>query len=105
MKNKNVRYGILALDLLWSIAALCIALSLRYPSAHYGIDFGRRIQLYLPLVFVTFVAWPFLYLEMNLDGFRGGWQLPAILSKATVAVALLMTVILALAFMSQHFYY
>lgn len=104
MKNQNFRYGILAFDLLWVIAALWIALGLRYAASSDGIDFGHRLGLYFPLVLVALVVWPALYFEMNLDGFKGGWQFAAILSKATVAVVLLMMTILALAFLTQYFY-
>jgi lipopolysaccharide/colanic/teichoic acid biosynthesis glycosyltransferase len=41
---------------------------------------------------------------MSLDGFKGGWHFPAILSKLIVAVSLLMVVVLAFAFLTKHFY-
>src|SRR5260370_41634864 len=41
---------------------------------------------------------------MRLDGFEGGWQLPAILSKIVVAVSVVLLVLLAVAFLTKGFY-
>jgi len=45
------------------------------------------------MLLAAVVAWTLLYFEMNLDGFNGGWQFPAILSKLIVAFSLLMVVV------------
>jgi lipopolysaccharide/colanic/teichoic acid biosynthesis glycosyltransferase len=40
---------------------------------------------------------------MQLDGFRGGWHLPAMVSKVFLAVSCLMAVLLSLGYLLQHF--
>jgi len=56
------------------------------------------------MLLAAVVAWTLLYFEMNLDGFNGGWQFPAILSKLIVAVSLLMVVVSSFAFLTKHYY-
>ncbi|HVZ62047.1 MAG TPA: sugar transferase [Terriglobales bacterium] len=50
------------------------------------------------------LIWTVLSLRMQLDGFKGGWSLPAILSQSAVGVGLLMTALLALAFLARELY-
>ena len=104
MKTQKIRYGILAADLLWILGALALAIGLRYAGAEDGIDFSARFQAYLLMILAAGVAWTYLYLEMSIDGFRGGWHFPAVLSKVIVAIALLMTVVLAVGFISKQYY-
>jgi len=56
------------------------------------------------MILTAIAAWTFLYFELKLEGFSGGWHFPAILSKLIVAVSLLMVVVLAFAFLTQHSY-
>jgi len=104
MKIRKIRYLILGADLLWVIGALGVAIRLRYAGARDEIGFMEHFQTYSLMLVVAFVVWVLLYFEMSLDGFKGGWHLPAILSKVIVAVSLLMVVVLAFAFLSQHNY-
>lgn len=101
---RNIRYWILTADLLWLVGALALAIRLRYVQVQDGISFSEHIQTYSMMMLVSFVVWTLLYFEMNLDGFIGGWQIPAILSKAIVAVFVQMIAISALAFLTQHNY-
>src|SRR2546426_523864 len=50
------------------------------------------------------IAWSFLYFNMRLDGFQGGWHLPTMISRVIVAVSLLMAFVLAFAFLARHYY-
>jgi lipopolysaccharide/colanic/teichoic acid biosynthesis glycosyltransferase len=104
MKIRNIRYWILIADLVWLFVALGLAIELRYVGTRDGIRFTGHFQLYTLMMLVAFVVWTLLYFEMSLDGFKGGWQFPAVLSKAIVAVSLLMVVVLAFAFVTQHNY-
>ncbi len=104
MKIRNIRYWILTADLLWVLGALGLAIGLRYAGTRDGTGFTEHFQTYSLMIIAAFVAWALLYFEMSLDGFKGGWHLPAILSKAIVAVFLLMIVVLALAFLTQRNY-
>jgi lipopolysaccharide/colanic/teichoic acid biosynthesis glycosyltransferase len=104
MKVRNIRYWILAADLLCVFGALVFAIGLRYTSTIDRISFIAHLQTYSLMVLVALVVWTLLYFEMSLDGFKGGWQFPAVLSKIIVAVSLLMLVVLAFAFLTQHNY-
>jgi lipopolysaccharide/colanic/teichoic acid biosynthesis glycosyltransferase len=104
MRVKNIRYLMLAADLLWVLGALAIGISLRYVRQEDLNDFAQHFQDYSFAIVAAIVAWTFLYFEMSLDGFKGGWHFPTIVSKLFVAVSLLMVVLLAAAFVTQHFY-
>jgi lipopolysaccharide/colanic/teichoic acid biosynthesis glycosyltransferase len=103
MKIQNIRYGILIADLLWMLVALQIALQLRYGT---GSVAGGRAHLldYALMLSTAALIWLYLYFEMRLDGFQGGWHLPAVITRAIVAVTVLMAFVLASAFLAQHFY-
>jgi lipopolysaccharide/colanic/teichoic acid biosynthesis glycosyltransferase len=105
MKIRIIRNCILAADLLLlAPGALGLAIVLRYAGTRDGIRFLEHSQAYLPMMLVVFGAWTFLYFEMNLDGFKGGWLFSTILANAIVGVFLLMMVVLTLAFLTQHYY-
>ena len=104
MKIGKIRHGILSADLLWVLGALALAIGLRYAGAPDGITFAEHFKSYYLLLFTAAPTWTLLYFEMSLDGFKGGWHFPAILSKTIVAISLLMVVVLALAFLTQHNY-
>src|SRR6267378_6679976 len=101
MKIQNIRYGMLTADLLWVLGALGLGIGLRYAGMKDSIDFASRFQSYSLMLVAAVVAWTLLYFEMNLDGFKGGWHFPAILSKLIVAVSLLMVVVSSFAFKSE----
>lgn len=103
MKIQKIRYLILAGDLVWAVVSLGLAIGLRYIGTQDAIGFTEHFQAYALMVLAA-VAWTLLYFEMGLDGFKGGWHFPAILSKLIVAVSLLLVVVLALAFLGGHFY-
>jgi len=104
MKLRKIRSWILAADLLWVLGALGLAIRLRYAGARDEIGFMEHFQTYSLMLLVAFVLWTLLYFEMGLDGFKGGWHLPAILAKVIVAVSLLMVVVPAFGFLTQHNY-
>ena len=104
MKTQSARYWILAADVLWLFGALEIAIKLRYAGAGASADFNAHFEAYFLLVLVAVVVWSLLYFEMELDGFRGGWHFPAILSQLIVAEAFLMVALLAVAFLTRHYY-
>jgi lipopolysaccharide/colanic/teichoic acid biosynthesis glycosyltransferase len=67
-------------------------------------EFAAFARTYSYFLFGAVAAWILLYFEMNLDGFRGGWHFPAILSKLIVGITSLMVVLLAFAFVTNHLY-
>ncbi len=104
MTIRNIRYSILVADVLWVLVALGLGIGLRYAGASGAVGFAAHYQTYKLMILAAVVAWTLLYFEMDLDGFKGGWQFPAILSKLIVAVSLLMVVVLSFAFLTKHFY-
>lgn len=84
--------------------ALALGISLGYAGANDAISFATRFHTYLPFALAAAITWTLLNLHMSLDGFKGGWHLPAILSKLIVGVTSLMVVLFALAFLTSHFY-
>jgi lipopolysaccharide/colanic/teichoic acid biosynthesis glycosyltransferase len=104
MTIRNIRYSILVADVLWVLGALGLGIGLRYTGASGAVDFAAHYQTYKLMILAAVVTWTLLYFEMNLDGFKGGWHFPAILSKVMVAVSLLMVVVFSFAFLTKHFY-
>src|ERR1700730_67426 len=93
MKPEQFRNRILAADLAWIPVALAAEQALCS-----GLHFSQ-----LPLApsnFVVYVgctvfAWVLLSENMHLDGFRGGWRVPALVSHLILAIGLLMVLLLA----------
>src|SRR5258708_31092474 len=104
MKIQNIRYAMLTADLVWIFAALGLGIGLRYAGANDPIGFTMHYRSYSLMLLAAVAAWTFLYFELSLEGFKGGWHFPAIFSKLIVAVSLLMVIVLALAFLTEHPY-
>lgn len=108
MKVRNLRFLVLSTDLCWLLVALGLSFHfsfrLRYSGAEEWTDFILHFQPYSLMILAAIVAWTLLYFEMGLDGFKGGWQLSAILSQFIVAVSLLMVVLLAFSFLTRDYY-
>src|SRR5580704_10315666 len=101
MKPEQFRNRILAADLAWIPMAL---------AAEQGLCSGLHYsQLPLgPSNFVVYVvctvfAWVLLSENLHLDGFRGGWRLPAMVSHLLLAAALLMVLLLGVANVSARY--
>jgi lipopolysaccharide/colanic/teichoic acid biosynthesis glycosyltransferase len=104
MKIRRIRNWIFLADLLLVFAALGLAIGLRYAHAKDGVSFTDRFEAYAFMMPVALAAWAFLYFEMSLDGFKGGWHFPAVFSKLIVAVSLLTATTLVFAFLTKHHY-
>jgi lipopolysaccharide/colanic/teichoic acid biosynthesis glycosyltransferase len=104
MKIRNLRYWILTADLFWVLGSLLVAMQLRHAAASGTVGVTEHFLQYSLMILTTAVVWTFLYFEMHLDGFQGGWHLPAIISRVIVAVSILMAFVLASAFLAQHYY-
>jgi lipopolysaccharide/colanic/teichoic acid biosynthesis glycosyltransferase len=80
------------------------AYALRYGPAELA-SLHQPIQVeYLLVAVVAAAVWSLLYLLIKLDGFSGGWNLPSILSQVLIGVMLLMSILLAGAFLGRRFY-
>jgi hypothetical protein len=103
MKIKYLRNGVLGADLMCIVGSLGLALGLRYAGTDLAAEFVTYFERYLYFLIGAIVVWIAIYFEMNLDGFRGGWYFPAVLSKLIVGISSLMLVLLAFAFATSHF--
>lgn len=102
MKHQRLQHWILAGDIAWAIIALPLAYLMRYGLTWYGPTDGTFLTFVPPLL-VSVVLWAILFTWMKLDGFRLGWNLPATLSQLLLALSLLMTILLAGAYVLRIF--
>ncbi len=101
--NKNrFMLWILATDFLWVALAFLGADLLRY-GVHWGTTQNAFAHHLLPFLPVIWLVWGGLSESMQLDGFRGGWRFPAIVSALFLAVLLLMMVLLAVSYLSREY--
>lgn len=91
VKTQRLRYAILAADLTWGVGAMVLSYVLRYGhtwQSHEGIP----VSAFAPFVASTLLFWTLLSSWLRLGGSIGGWRLAAILSQLFLAVASLMVV-------------
>jgi lipopolysaccharide/colanic/teichoic acid biosynthesis glycosyltransferase len=94
VKTQKLRYLILSADLIWSVGAMGLAYWLRY-------GHGARDPEQIPVVFfaspllLALFLWSLLSVWLRLDGFRGGWGVPAVLSQLFPAVSGLVAMLFA----------
>jgi lipopolysaccharide/colanic/teichoic acid biosynthesis glycosyltransferase len=102
--NHRIRQIILLLDLLWIAAAFVIAYALRYEYLTIGSESWASFREFIPAVGSALIIWSLLYLNKNLEGFKGGWHLPTVISQTGLGVLYLIAFLLALAFLQRHYY-
>src|SRR5580698_9293098 len=88
MKPEQLRNRILAADLAWIPVALAAEQALCSGLHCSQIPLGP--SNFVAYVVCTVLAWVLLSENLHLDGFRGGWRLPALVSHLLLAVVLLM---------------
>ena len=101
MTPRRISAWILAFDLIWIALALGISFMIRY-----GLDWGIAGSPFLslaPFLIATCVVWTFLSSTLNLDGFHGGWRLPAVVSHVVSALLCTMAILLALAYLARNY--
>ena len=82
--------------------AMGLSYGLRYASAW---ESGTRLPVldFLPFLLFTILFWTALSSWTHLDGFRGGWRFPAILSQLFPSVAVLMVLLFAGAYLARWY--
>jgi len=102
--SRRIRVAVLISDLLWILISIVAAYVLRYgvlpPNAP---DQPSYIEYSLVAVLALGI-WIALSSSMKLDGFTAGWDLPGILSQVFIGVLLLMSMMLATAFLVRQLY-
>ena len=102
--TQKYRFSILMLDLAWVVLAFFFAYALRY----HRLDFGREsevsFRIFYSIIGSALMIWALLSLSRSLDGFHGGWQFSAIVSRLTIGIFYLMVFLFALGFATRHYY-
>jgi lipopolysaccharide/colanic/teichoic acid biosynthesis glycosyltransferase len=95
MKNPHsVRKWMLTADLGWLPVAMILAWLLRYTSAWHRQPVSI-VQAFLLMLLGASLGWTILWSLLELDGFRGGWRFPAIVSHLLLAVTTVMGILMA----------
>lgn len=98
MKSDQLRISILAADLAWIPVALAAACGIfGLPWHHTTLRPGELI-VYLVCMLL---AWVWLSEKLHLDGFRGGWRFPSVVSQLLLGVLLLTTLLLLVGLLSD----
>ncbi len=102
MKARRLHSWILIADLLWAGIALAVAAVLRY-GLHWEEAERLGARNLIPFLGAAWFVWGLLSYVMQLDGFRRGWRFSAIVAHLSLAVAFLMILLLAGAYLSQRY--
>lgn len=103
MDARKLRGWILVADLAWAALALVIAFAIRYGVGNYTQPLWKPFSLFGVEFIAATLLWIILYQSMQLDGFRGGWSFPAVLSRILLAVLTLMAFLLSGAYLANDF--
>ncbi|HUL15878.1 MAG TPA: sugar transferase [Terriglobales bacterium] len=104
MKSKLIYLLILLADLLWMAASVSAGDLVRYHGNwNYGLSSPIRGGIYL-LTLVSIAVWLLLYLTMDLDCFRSGWQISAMISRTSLATLLLFSAVLSWGYFARIYY-
>jgi lipopolysaccharide/colanic/teichoic acid biosynthesis glycosyltransferase len=101
MKSEQLRNRILAADLAWIPAALAAEQALG--SALHWRQIPLGASNFVVYVVCTVFAWILLSEKLQLDGFRGGWRISALLSHLLLGIALVLVLLIAVENVSERF--
>ena len=102
MNNRRLEVWILLADLVWILLAYLGADSLRYGTTW---DLEERIGIHAlaPFVVATCLTWIALSIFMQMDGFRGGWRLSAVLSHLFIGLCSVVGVLAVIGYFSRTY--
>ena len=104
MTSRRIHFSILTADLLWIAVALAGSFLLRYRGNFIHVS-SHPLQSSFPVILLgSSATWFLLYQMMDLDCFRGGWQMSATVSRTSLAVAIHFAVILACGYFARMYY-
>ena len=95
MNASRLRRRILIADLAWAAVALAAAYPLRYGINEPVHPLWRHLSAFGVEYAAAAVLWIVLHDQLKLDSFRGGWNLPAIVSRISLGVMSLMAILLS----------
>ncbi len=102
MNTRKLEIWILLADVLCIAAAFFSAALLRF-GLTWSPDDRVAIQALLPFMIATCLSWLVLSSVMQMDGFRGGWRLSAMLSQLLLGVGCTVALVIALAYFSRTY--
>jgi lipopolysaccharide/colanic/teichoic acid biosynthesis glycosyltransferase len=102
MKFNNLRNWISVADSAWVAIAMSLAYLLRYGWAWDGPP-GRSAAIFMVPSLAAVLVWSLLSTRLQLDGFRGGWRFPAVVSHLLSAVSLLMMSLLVCGYLARQY--
>lgn len=102
--TRRYRLTILLLDLIWVVVAFFFAYALRYQTLSFSIEQEASFRIFYSIIAAAVLIWTLLSLSRSLDGFQGGWQLSAIVSRLAIGIFYLMVFLFALGFATRHYY-
>ncbi|HZP17550.1 MAG TPA: sugar transferase [Terriglobales bacterium] len=102
MNTRKLELWILLADLSWIGGAFLAAGLLRF-GLTWTPDERASIHALLPFVSATSIIWTALSAFMPMDGFRGGWRLPAVLSHLLLGTVCTMGVLLTLGYLTRSY--
>ena len=104
MLKRRLYFAILIADLAWNTLALLGGYLIRYgTNVRWGFD-QPVPSAHLLLLVVSLAAWFLLYMTMDLDGFRNGWQLSSVISRTSTGVVLLMIAIVTYGYSTRIYF-
>src|SRR5580692_9221654 len=103
MDSRKLRTWILVADLAWAAVALIAAFAMRYGVNGYAESLWKPFSTFGVEFVAAALLWVVLHEWMRLDGFHGGWYLPAVFSRVFLGVLVLMTALLSGAYLASEF--
>jgi lipopolysaccharide/colanic/teichoic acid biosynthesis glycosyltransferase len=95
--HRTFRRWVLVADLVWLGIGMSLAWLMRY-GAEWNPQQHSAMQIYTLTLLGAGLIWSVLWACFDLDGSKGGWRLPAIISHLLLAVAIVMVTLLSLAY-------
>ena len=102
MNTRKLELWILLADIGWIVVAFFAADLLRF-----GLTWspGERVAIraLVPFLIGTCLCWAALSTVMELDGFRGGWRLSAMLSQLLLGITCTVAFVTVLGYFSRNY--
>ena len=102
MTARRLTVWILLFDLTWAGVAFAASWTMRYGLV-WNSSSRESLFALLPFFVATCVTWTFLSSSLKLDGFHGGWRLPAVVSNVFTALSCTMAIQLAFAYLARRY--
>ncbi|MFZ0817539.1 MAG: sugar transferase [Candidatus Sulfotelmatobacter sp.] len=103
MDARKLRRTVLIADLAWIALALVIAYVLRYGIGGHIQPLWKSLSIFGVEFVMAAALWITLHERMKLDSFRGGWYLPAIISRIFLGLLVMMAILMSVAYLARDY--